>query len=71
MKYPKKLTEGLTKDLISKYSILNGAKYFCSGILQNYFVFIPAEKNTLHVLVALLWFISGNLMECQEKILKI
>ena len=45
MKYPKKLTEGLTKDLISKYSILNGAKYFCSGILQNYFVFIPAKKQ--------------------------
>ena len=64
-------TKRLIKDLINQFSILNGAKYFCSGILQNYFVFIPAEKNTLHVLVALLWFISGNLMECQEKILKI
>ena len=33
-----------TKTLINKYSILNGEKYFYSGILQNYFVFIPAKK---------------------------
>ena len=32
------------KTLINKYSILNGEKYFYSGILQNYFVFIPAKK---------------------------
>ena len=32
-------TKGLTQDLINKYSILNGAKYFYSGILQKYFVF--------------------------------
>ena len=38
-------TKGLTKDLISKYSILNGAKYFSSGILQNYLVFIAANKH--------------------------
>ena len=38
-------TKELTKDLIDKFSILNGAKYFCSGILQNYFVFIPAKKD--------------------------
>ena len=31
-------------NLINQFSILNGAKYFCSGILQNYFVFIPAKK---------------------------
>ena len=37
-------TKGLTKDLINKYSILNGATYFYSGILQNYFVFIAAKK---------------------------
>ena len=36
--------KGLTKDLINEYSILDGAKYFNSGILQNYFVFIPAKK---------------------------
>ena len=27
--------KGSTKDLINKFSILNGAKYFSSGILQN------------------------------------
>ena len=37
-------TTGLTKDLINKLSILNGAKYFSSGIFQNYLVFIPAKK---------------------------
>ena len=34
----------LTKDLINKFSILNGAKYEYSGIFQNYLVFIPAKK---------------------------
>ena len=38
-------TKGLTKDLINKFSILNGAKYFSSGIFQNYLVFIPAIKH--------------------------
>ena len=38
-------TKGLTKDLIDKFSILNGAKYFSSGIFQNYLVFIPAIKH--------------------------
>ena len=37
-------TKGLTKDLIDKFSILNGAKYFSSGIFQNYLVFTPAKK---------------------------
>ena len=32
------------KDLIGTYSILNGAKYFYSGILQNYLVFIVDKK---------------------------
>ena len=30
--------------MINKFSILNGAKYFPSGILQNCLVFIPAKK---------------------------
>ena len=30
--------------MISKISILNGAKYFSVGIFQNYLVFIPAKK---------------------------
>ena len=37
-------TKGSTKDLINKYSILNGAKYFYSGLSQNFLVFIPAKK---------------------------
>ena len=40
----KKLTKGLTKCLINKYRILNGAKCLPSGILQNYLVFISANK---------------------------
>ena len=30
--------KGLNKDLINKFSILNGTKYFSSGIFQNYLV---------------------------------
>ena len=37
-------TKELTKDLINKSGILNGAKYFSSGIFQNDLVFIPAKK---------------------------
>ena len=37
-------TKGSTKYLINKFSILNGLKYFYSGIFQNYLVFIPARK---------------------------
>ena len=37
-------TKGLKKDLIHKLGILNKAKYFSTGIFQNYFVFIPAKK---------------------------
>ena len=39
-------TKGSTKDLINKFSILNGAKYFSSRIFQNYLIFIPAKKYT-------------------------
>ena len=38
-------TKGLTKYLINKFSILNGAKYFFAGIFQNYLVFMPAKKH--------------------------
>ena len=48
MNYKKKIeaisTKGLTKYFINGYKILNGAKYFSSGIFQNYFVFIPAKS---------------------------
>ena len=42
MKYQKKLKmnisrKELAKDLINKFSIFNGAKYFSLGISQNYF----------------------------------
>ena len=30
--------------MVEGYSILKGAKYFSSGILQNYFVFIAFNK---------------------------
>ena len=31
--------------MINKFSVLDGAKYFSSGILQNYLVFIRAKNN--------------------------
>ena len=37
--------KGLTKDLINRYRILNGAKIFSSAVLQNYLVFLSANKN--------------------------
>ena len=30
--------------MINKFSVLNAAEYFSSGIFQNYLVFIPAKK---------------------------
>ena len=48
MNYQKKFkaisAKGLTKDLINKFNLLNGAKYFFSGIFQNSLVFILAKK---------------------------
>ena len=35
--------KGLAKDLINKFCILNGQKYFPSGMFQNYLVFIPSK----------------------------
>ena len=37
-------TNWLTKDLINRFRILNGAKYFSLGRFQNYLVVIPAKK---------------------------
>ena len=48
--------KGLTKDLINKYKILNGRKYFSSGILQNYSLLV----NTLNILVAPMKSIYGK-----------
>ena len=41
-------TKGFTKDLINIFSSLKGAKYFSSGIFENYLVFIPAKKYIKH-----------------------
>ena len=38
------LTKGLSKDLISWFSILEVGKYFSSALLQNYSVFISANN---------------------------
>ena len=37
-------TKRLTEDLISKYSIFNGAKYFSSDGFQNNLVFISTRR---------------------------
>ena len=37
-------TKRLTKNLINKFGIFNGAKYFSSVIFQSYLVFIPPKK---------------------------
>ena len=47
MNYQNKLKQYQQKDsedLINKFSILNGEKYFLPGIFQNYLVFIPPKK---------------------------
>ena len=47
---PKKVramsTKRLIKDLINRFSIINGANHFSSGIFQNYLVFIPGKKQS-------------------------
>ena len=63
-------TTKLAKGLVNKFSALNGANKFSSGIFQNYLVFFPA-KNTLNILVARPQLIRGNLRKCQKKISKI
>ena len=40
----KKKKKEKSKDFMNKFSILNEAKYFSSGIFQNYLVFILAKK---------------------------
>ena len=60
--------------MIDKYGILNGATNFSSGVFLPPFLpfyYLYHLKNTLNILVALLEFIRGILMECQKKILEI
>ena len=63
-------TKGLSKVLIIKFSIVNGAKYFSLEIFQNY-LYLYRPKNTLSILVALAGLNRWNLMKCQKKELKI
>ena len=39
-----KATKMLIKDLINKFCVLNGSKYFSSGIFQNYLVLKTTGK---------------------------
>ena len=60
MNYQKK--KRLIKDLINKFSIINGVKYSSSGIFQNYLVFLFRNITKLfciciYILVALLGLI--------------
>ena len=57
----------LTEDLINKYSILHGAKYFSSDGLQNYLVFVSARHVGFHTNHGK---VRGNVQECQKKVLK-
>ena len=73
MNYQKKLKQYLRQDLIDKFSILNGAKYFSPGIFQNYLVFIPALKHTkyFHATTRIyLWKSNGMSEESIENITK-
>ena len=62
--------KGLTKDLIDKFSILNGAKYFSSGLFQNYLVFVSA-KNYIKYFSGTVQIGSWKSNGKSEKILKI
>ena len=42
-------TKGLKADLINKYSILNGAKYFSSNTLQNYLVSMSTKYSIAYI----------------------
>ena len=64
---------GLTKVLVDKFSIVNGGKYFSSGIFQNYLVFIPANKyNKYFTGISRIqsWKSNGMSEESIEKITK-
>ena len=56
--------------MIDKFSILNGAKYFSSGIFQNYLVFIPAKKYFGGTTWIEQWKSNGMSEESTENIAK-
>ena len=41
--------KGLTKDLINKFSVLNGAKYFSSGIFQKFKNLMESQNKILKI----------------------
>ena len=43
-----KSTKELTKHLLGRFSIFNGAKYFSLVIFKNYLVFVPAKKHIIY-----------------------
>ena len=63
----------MTKNSINKFSILNGAKCFSSGIFQNHLVFIPAKKYIKYFSGTIRidsWKSNGMLEENTENITK-
>ena len=60
----------LTKDLINKFSVPNGAKNLSSGIFQNYLLFIPAKKY-IKYFSGTTWIDSWKFNGFQKKTLKI
>ena len=64
-------TKVLKKDLINEYKILDGARYFFSGILQNYLMFLSNKKYFrffTNISQVLLWKCKEFLKESIENI---
>ena len=60
--------------MINKFSILNGEKYFSSGVFKNYLELTHAKTYIRYFSVTMksgIGLVQGNLMECQKKVLKI
>ena len=74
MNYEKKVkaisTKVLTKDFINEYNILKSQKYFFQEYLK-IIQYLYQIKHTLNVLLAIIKFICGSIMECQKEVLKI
>ena len=75
MRFQKKIqaisTKVLKKDLINEYKILDGARYFFSGILQNYLMFLSNKKYFrffTNISQVLLWKSKEFLKESIENI---
>ena len=72
-KHLKQYGKRINKKLIDKLSFLNRAKYFSSGISQNYLVVIPDIKyiKYFHVTITVhSWNSNGMLEESIENITK-